>query len=782
VIANRISIRVILAGAVFVMGNLAIVLVYVSGTFYRDDIIGNQRTIVAELVGARIRDIDPLLARDADTALRPLQVDARLPELLQRVNFNGATLRLKAYLDRPDGQRNEQVGYYLFDEQLRFGGQFSRLGEVSLENLCPRLMDGVRQTPPTDAMPFNSFCSHNGKLLYISVAPSLQSSSPAYIGVVLDVAPRLRALFREYGMPARISAANGAVLFQSSDWRQPTPDRNKAEITVPLKLRGIPGVTYASVVRDLTPLLESLSQTSYLVIIAAAVVTILTILISMGLLQRAALDPLTELTLQVRRIRQDQTQLGRRVAVGGNAEVYELAEGFNEMTSKLREMYESLERMAFMDALTKLPNRALFNDRLEQAILAARRQKRHFAVMIMDLDRFKEINDTLGHHVGDTLLQQVGLRLLDRLRETDTVARLGGDEFAMLLQDADNATAMRLANAIQDVLRKPFDVGQQALYVSGSLGISVFPQHGETTSSLMQKADIAMYAAKNTKIGAAVYEEVLDRDSSSKLELLGELRRALDIKEFELYYQPKVDLQSLEVEGVEALIRWRRDGIDISRPDVFVPMLEQTGQIRELTAWVIESALSQCEAWRAMGHDVRVSVNLSARDLLDSELPLRLSSLLARHKVSPRMLELEITESTIMDDPLRALDTLNAIAGMGVGLAIDDFGTGYSSLAYLKRLPAHAVKIDKSFVVGMEEDPSDATIVRTSIDLAHNLGLKVVAEGVESFSLMNLLAQQGCDSAQGYFISAPMSADDFIHWLNQSPWRLRVQQFRPLPA
>ena len=526
-------------------------------------------------------------------------------------------------------------------------------------------------------------------------------------------------------------------------------------------------------VYDITKFQSGLSRISYIVLVLASAVTLLVIVISISVLQKTAVDPITELTYQVGKIRNDQTQLGTRVVAEGNAEVYELAQGFNEMTAKLKESYDNLERMAFMDPLTKLPNRTLFHDRLEQTVLTSRRSERTFAVFIMDLDRFKEINDTVGHHIGDLLLQQVGERLVEQLRGSDTVARLGGDEFAVLVQSVDQHFSTQTALTLLDSLREPFEVGADRFYISASIGIALYPRHGEDVSMLMQHADVAMYAAKNEKKGYTVYNEELDRDSSSRLALMGDLRQAIESKSFELLYQPKINLRTQEIEGVEALVRWRHDGHDVSSPEIFIPILEQTGQIRSLTQWVLENALAQYQSWKERGINTSIAVNLSTRDLQDPDITTRISSLLAENQISSKRLELEITESSIMHDPIRALDALGHIAAMGINITIDDFGTGYSSLSYLKRLPANSVKIDKSFVIGMVQDPNDAAIVRTSVDLAHNLGLKVVAEGVESQDVMQLLTKQGCDSAQGFYISRPLSAEDFVAWLENSPWPLQ---------
>jgi EAL domain-containing protein (putative c-di-GMP-specific phosphodiesterase class I) len=324
-----------------------------------------------------------------------------------------------------------------------------------------------------------------------------------------------------------------------------------------------------------------------------------------------------------------------------------------------------------------------------------------------------------------------------------------------------------------EALRQPFEVNGDRFYISASIGIAMYPSHGDNVSTLMQKADVSMYEAKNEKKGFTVYNEELDRDSSSRLELMGDLRQAIDVKAFELYYQPKIDLRTNEIEGVEALARWRRNGNELVSPDIFIPILEQTGQIGSLTQWVLQESMTQYQRWKEQGLNTRIAINLSARDLQDPDIAIRISTLLSEKQISSQRLELEITESSMMHDPIRALDMLEHLSAMGINITIDDFGTGYSSLSYLKRLPAKSVKIDKSFIIGMLQDPNDAAIVRTSIDLAHNLGLKVVAEGVENKDLLEMLTGQGCDAAQGYFIGHPMTPEDFVRWVGQCPWPFR---------
>jgi diguanylate cyclase (GGDEF)-like protein len=424
------------------------------------------------------------------------------------------------------------------------------------------------------------------------------------------------------------------------------------------------------------------------------------------------------------------------------------------------------EHQALHDALTGLPNRALFYDRAQQAILASRRNREATALLLIDLDRFKEINDTLGHHIGDLLLKEVGPRLQEILRATDTVARLGGDEFGLILRNVTDPDEIgRVVDRIITALQQPFSVEDLRLDVEASIGIARYPEHGQDAETLMQRADVAMYVAKTSRSGHATYATGLDQYSPDRLSLVGELREALHQAQLVVHYQPKVALLPGTVEGVEALVRWEHPQRGRVNPDEFIPLAEQTGLIKPLTMFVLDQALQQCHAWHQAGHQIGVAVNLSVRVLQDAQLPQDVAQLLETHNVEPNWLNLELTESIIMADPARAMEVLTRLDAMGVRLSIDDFGTGYSSLAYLKQLPVHEIKIDKSFILNMATNDNDAVIARSTIDLGRNLGLRVVAEGVDTAEVWGQLEAMGCDVVQGYYLSPPAPGDAITRWL-----------------
>jgi len=444
--------------------------------------------------------------------------------------------------------------------------------------------------------------------------------------------------------------------------------------------------------------------------------------------------------------------------------------------TELKAKTEALEHQALHDALTDLPNRTLLHERLQQAIREGRRNDKKLALLMMDLDRFKEINDTLGHHFGDLLLMQVSRRLLEVLRGSDTVARLGGDEFAVLAVVSDEEDAVGVADKIREIIDKEFVVEDHILSIGISIGIAMFPRDGDDVNTLIQKADVAMYMAKQTNSGYALYDSQQDPHSLNRLTLIAELRHAIEFNELELYYQPKVDLKTRRVSAIEALVRWRHPRRGLMEPDLFIPIAEQTGLIRPLTHWVLTEAVQQIAHWRKTGLAIDMAVNLSGSNLHDIQLPTFVRRLVEAWQVEPSWLVLEITESAIMSNPSSAMDILLELDTMGVNLSVDDFGTGYSSLGHLKQLPVDEIKVDRSFVMEMAENENDAVIVRATIDLAHNLGLKVIAEGVETEDVLQMLKVLNCDMVQGYFVSRPLSRDDFMQWLNDSPWGIKTKR------
>jgi diguanylate cyclase (GGDEF)-like protein len=447
-----------------------------------------------------------------------------------------------------------------------------------------------------------------------------------------------------------------------------------------------------------------------------------------------------------------------------------LGRALHRMQATLRQTVGDLEHQALYDGLTGLPNRALLRDRLQLAIHAGRRRGHPCALLLMDLDRFKDVNDTFGHHHGDLLLKEAALRLGGVLRAQDTLCRLGGDEFAILVPEADGPAAVAVADRLTGALREPFELEGHPIEAAASIGIVICPQHADDVDTILRHADVAMYQAKHDHASCALYDPAQDHHSPARLAMVGDLRRAIERGELVMYFQPQLDLGSRRVFSAEALVRWNHPTRGLLAPSEFVDLAEQTGLIGDLTAYVLEAAIPQAAAWQAAGMPIAVSVNLSARNLRDPRLPSFVAGLLGQHGLRPRRLLLEITESALMYDPDQALSTVRALRSLGLGVAVDDYGTGYSSLAYLRQLPLHELKIDRSFVRDVTVEPGDLSIVRSTITLAHELGLRVVAEGVEDAATLELLADLGCDMAQGYHLSRPVPADDFTAWVAASPW------------
>lgn len=495
--------------------------------------------------------------------------------------------------------------------------------------------------------------------------------------------------------------------------------------------------------------------------------------------------------------------LGYRIDVFGKDELAQTALAFNDMSAKLKHLDEErakkkkeilrlnqtlerrvidrtaqlqvankqLEHQAMHDALTRLPNRALFHDRLRTTLTSARRSHELFALLGMDLDMFKEINDTLGHHAGDLVLQHVANACNKVLRESDTVARMGGDEFAILLPKVtDVERAVQVAQRVQAAIREPLQINGHQIEADASIGVAMFPQHGEDDLALITHSDAAMYEAKRQKLGVMVYLPEMGEGKPEAIALKGELRRAINEGEMVLHFQPKINIGTSSVIGVEALVRWQHPRLGLLYPDSFIELAEMSGHIKPLTQEVLRLAMKQIREWSNHGLVLPIAVNISAANLQDKDFPGTVAALIAEYEVSSHLLELEVTETAIMNDPITAIENTRKLSRLGVQMSIDDFGTGYSSMAYIQKLMVAKIKIDKSFVIDMGGNENDEVIVRSTIDLAHNLGLCAVAEGVESQAAWDKLREMGCDSAQGYFMSKPLPPEKLMEWIQSSPW------------
>ncbi|TAM47215.1 MAG: EAL domain-containing protein, partial [Gammaproteobacteria bacterium] len=495
------------------------------------------------------------------------------------------------------------------------------------------------------------------------------------------------------------------------------------------------------------------------------------LLVSLGgsiVLARRVTQPVDALAEGARRIALGD--YGHEMQVTQSDELGRLAQAFNHMSRGIAEREGRIRYLAYHDELTGLPNRLSLEEHLQRRL--ARAGGVGTSLLLVALDRFRDINYTLGFQMGDRVLQHVGIRLQGLVGTNDLVARLSGGEFAVVLDKvAGIEDAQRLAHDIQRNLEAPFRIDDQPFEFGAHIGIALHPQHADNSAALIRHAEAAMNHAHTVPGGIGVYSMEFDRQNQRRLTLIGEARQALNTDQFQLYYQPKLDLKSRRVVGVEALVRWRHPEHGFISPAEFIPVIEQTALVGPFTLSVLNLGLKQAAAWHASGLALRMSLNLSARNLQDTQLPEQFGQLLKVWAVPPERIVLEITESALMVDPASSTKVIAQLDALGAGLSIDDYGTGYSSLSFLRQLPLDELKIDKSFVLHMDTDANDEVIVRSTVDLAHNLGFKVVAEGVETVEVLEKLGAIGCDSIQGYYISKPQPADALEAWLRESPYR-----------
>ncbi|MDH5178355.1 MAG: EAL domain-containing protein [Gammaproteobacteria bacterium] len=497
-----------------------------------------------------------------------------------------------------------------------------------------------------------------------------------------------------------------------------------------------------------------------------AALAILFIIASYIVLDKSVLRPLSILTNALKAEAHNET--GYPLPEVTNLETQHLMEAFAEMRKQIHSRQRALEHQALHDNLTGLANRTLLLDRLNQAIQHAKRHHTSVSLLIIDLDRFKEVNDTLGHQVGDHLLKEVGIRLTASLRQIDTVTRLGGDEFAILLPDDDEQQAAEVAQKILKILDQEFLIEDMGLFIGASIGIASCPHHSDNVQDLIKYADVAMYNAKRNKLGFAIYDAKRDPHSIDQLSLGSDLRGAPGTEAVKLVYQPKVNIKTGKLCGVEALFRWTHPTLGPVSAEEAIRTAEQTGYINTLTQWIIKEALQQHKQWREQGYAIHIAINLSAYSLQSDQTIAEFLDTLSPGSFQKQVLSFELTESAMMFDPEHAIRSLQRISDAGVSISIDDFGTGFSSFSYLKQMPVNELKVDKSFVVDMINNESDDSIVHSIIDLAHNLGLKVVAEGVENRQTWQRLKELNCDVVQGNYCCKPLPADELLDWCKQN--------------
>lgn len=497
-----------------------------------------------------------------------------------------------------------------------------------------------------------------------------------------------------------------------------------------------------------------------------SIVGMLIFIVSILYVSRIVAQPIVELADTAKKLEEGDYTF--KVDTSRKDELGKLSSAFSSMRTAIADREKSILKLAYLDEMTGLPNRASFMKELNSAIYQSETNREPLSVLVMNLDRFKQINNVLGHDFGNELLHAVSIRISQVFRkDNDVVARISGDEFAVLLPATNADVAMNIAQKLLQAFEKPIQLDDNFVDITAGIGIANYPAHSNQIEQLLSFAEIAMQVSKAKKCGPVVFDPSFDAGSNVNLTLASELKNSIQNNELMLFVQPKIDLKSRVVTSVEALIRWKHPTRGMVFPDQFIPFAEQTGLIREITLWMIAEASNVSAQWLEKGISIPIAVNISARDLIDSDFPNKVSEILKSMGSNTSLISLEVTESSIMDDPHRAKQTLLHLSEMGIKLAIDDFGTGYSSLSYLKELPVSELKIDKSFVMHIEDNLNDRIIVSSTIELAHNMGLHVVAEGVENIKVWKFLQEMNCDYGQGYYMSRPIPVSDFETWHQQ---------------
>ncbi|MDH5572636.1 MAG: EAL domain-containing protein [Gammaproteobacteria bacterium] len=787
----KLSLNIILSTVIGGMGLIGLLLALLSGAIHENHAYDNQRQSMQVLSRIKSEEILRELVDNEHQLGQNLQKERKFRQALNDNNQE----------QLHDSLYNEFYRYFVtaglikLEKLVVFSKELEIIAELSdpdslliaSETACEQvLLDARKRKGPERLKTLSEFCSYKLIPYHLTLVPIGGIFLKGYIAIITNPVHNLKAVGDALAMPVQLALPDETIVYQSDKW--PT-NMQAADIIVSdyvLLDSHQAEALHVHLVDKVRPLFKTIPNTRLLVMLIASVVILIALAVVNYILRITALSPLTELTRHLQHIRTGTSQLDKTVEIKGAKEIVLLGDSFNDMARELSKLHGSLETMAFTDDVTSLPNRNQFQKHITDVMENYQESRTPFALFMMDLDRFKTINDTLGHNIGDQLLLEIGRRLKQVLRSYDVVARineddvdngliarLGGDEFAALaiMKSADEAynDATAIGNKILRAMEEPFIVSNHTLVASLSIGIAIYPVHGNERHELMRKVDVAMYHSKKNRSGYSFYEDGYDDYSVRYLALSRDLLTAINDSQMELYYQPKIDIKANRVMGVEALIRWNHPGLGQVSPFEFIPIAEQSGQIRQLTKWVVNKAIEQCALWSKDNSNIIVSINLSAINLQDHNIVDEISSALRRHDLPAQMIVLEITESAIMSDPDYALKMLKEFRRMNLALSIDDFGTGHSSLSYIKNLPVSELKIDKSFVSDLCTDSNDEAIVRSITVLAHHMGLRVVAEGVEDKDVLDKLIELDCDIVQGYYFAKPMPYSAFIDWLATTP-------------
>lgn len=781
------SLRTVLGVIIGSMGLLGIILSLMSGAVHQQLTVENQRTAMNEMVRLKVDD----LLKGLEQKSHDLGVALQGMPQFRAAYAKQDTESVTDLLNNQFHQYFVTAGIIKLSRLIVFDQNFIITHESTEAvsepwrglGICPLLFERGRQRTGRQRMKVMADLCHIGSTpYYVVIIPIGGLHLKGYMGIFADPSHSLLPIEESLGMPIKIGLSNGAVVSQSEDWPDGQGAKNSFVTEYTLRALDSTPVISVKIAQDISSLSQSLYRARLGMMLIAVIATLGVALFSLWLVHGTTLKPLRQLRDKLHSLHEDRTHMGQQLEVIGNKEIRELTLGFNKTSRELDELYQALENMAYTDSLTKLPNRHLFHERLQEFTEHYKTTKTSFALALLDLDRFKAVNDTLGHHIGDQLLQEVSTRLHQVIRGNDIVskldqetinklegnmvARLGGDEFAGIFPGIDCAeNAIVIAEKLLSAIKSPFFVGEHRFTIGTSIGVVLCPAHGDDLYTLIRHADVAMYHAKNNNLGFSLYDSTMDKNGLRQLQLEQDLLSAIKHEELELHYQPKINLQSGIICGTEVLVRWQHPKSGMIMPNEFIPLAEQTGMIHEVTQWVLDKALESCASWQSEGVASGVSVNLSTLDLHDQDIMDSISQKLSKWEVPPESLILEITESAIMSNPVQVVANLSALDKMGITLSIDDFGTGYSSFSYIKNLPVDEIKVDKSFIKELCRNEKDEAIVRSILVLAHNMKMTMVAEGVEDEQTLGYLAELGCDIAQGYFIAKPMPFADYLTWM-----------------
>ncbi len=749
--------------AIILLGAVSAVTVYVNAQTYRDLAFNFQRQYMTQLMAGEVTDI---LDEQSGIVRRMglnIQNDTHFRTAFDSKDADEMAAVLETQFHRAPVTSGliDAVGIYIFDIDFNLQASSLRYPDRARHNeiICPGLIDRMRdRTGAARLKPLHELCSHNDVIHGASVVPVGGLSPTGFLQLVYDPLAGFAKLGERVKMPVQIRSMDGTVIFTSPGWAMGTT-AHYVQSGYTLKTYDDVEVLEIAAARNADDLILEIERTNKRLLIIVALVLLATVALALLIVKYSVFKPLQSLSYQLKDRwvhnadgLKDFVNSGKEPPVSFHA---------------LGELYETLRNMAIRDPLTSTYNRALLEDRLRQLIAEHRRRPGVAAVLLIDMVRFKYVNDMLGHHTGDLLLQKVVARITDVLRESDTLARLGGDEFVILLPDTDKNQAEQVAEKIIQSMQREFEVKSHKLSASVSIGIAMMPDHGADVDELLKNADYAMYTAKSSKLDYATYDPATTKHiAAARMNLDGIMNEDIDRNDLFLVYQPVIDFSTGNIHYLEALVRWRQPDGRILMPDTFIRAAEQSGLIKQISEWVIDTACRDLAAMQAVDPDMRTGINLSMHNLHDFRLMVHIKAALSRYNLEAESLLLEITETGVMLDPDQVIEILEQLTALGLKLSIDDFGTGHSSLVHLRRLPVHTLKVDKSFVVDMDSDEENASIVRATIDLAHSLGLTVTAEGVETRAVHDILRGMGCDYYQGYYIGKPMTLADLERWLD----------------